>query len=520
MSSSVKPSVSSTTGNLSSLSFEFLSTLLMAVRIKQSYYPSHQALEQNITLVYQAALLLYSSIGAFSIKLSNTSVIINGESLSLTSEQFSSICLLGDILKRKKLGGISITYPPNKKAIKKLIILASNSDVHSSSVEDHTSLSSDLLQPQLLTSSNAPPPTDQGILSVQYYAQLILAARKLSDTTVLSSPENPHRIRVVRVIQHLIDLCSTRVDLLLRLALNRTGASPYELISANTCILALSSGYAAGFDRLALLDLGLAALCHPLDISHEISALELQLARVLKEKPLITLSYMRTILLAEGSGRPNIGHKSAPTHPFTRLIAVILTFVKLTTSRIDRSKPSQPWHPLNALAYLYNNPQRFDLRFVDILVNILRAFPTGVSVVLDNGWVGQVHSHSGSSRWDRPIVSVKTSSNTYNIDLMIRKDAQFERRIIGTKYYIHAGGEVDLNLSSGPVSYASHSNKVITADLNYDISHKDTQPLAPFQPVVPIDDLQLEAHSGPEVTSAQTPELVSSIHKTTDSVIP
>lgn len=128
-------------------------------------------------------------------------------------------------------------------------------------------------------------------------------------------------------------------------------------------------------------------------------------------------------------------------HLFSRIVAVADAYDALTSGL--GSDNGVPVHPLDALAMLSGDRSaRFDPKVIDLLINILRAFPAGTEVVLESGQVAVVASHAGGTRWDRPVVRTATTPPRI-IDLMALEGDRFATRIVGTRLFMgHHGGAV------------------------------------------------------------------------------
>lgn len=443
----------------------FLSALFMAVRTAQIHDPGNRAFAQAVDIVHRAAEVLFASTGGFSVQIVEDLAFLNGIRLRFESSAFPAMRTLCRILERHELGGITMRTPPSRGAIHRLIALfsASNTGDVPITKEDLAELSIDFLGLQKLSDRAAGVRVDRRVFAVQCYAKLVLTVREQLERLRLAAAgdrrplEKPPRLRAVRVIQDLVELCKDRSDFLLRLSAHRHGAEPLELAGANACVLAIATGYALGFDRQSLVDLGVAGLFHHLDaglgrtLPLDVSGAPIALAQLLSDGRVGTSSYIRALIVAE---RPTLDmRRPAPgePHPFSRLLGVVAAYGQFTGG----SGLEDALHPLDALTRLYNDEERFDRRLVDLLVNVLRAFPIGIEVVLDDGQRARVLTHGGGSRWDRPVVQVATPEGPFNLDLMVRREGRFERRIVGTRMFVEASAPRDRALPAASFARAS-----------------------------------------------------------------
>ncbi|MEO1234669.1 MAG: hypothetical protein AAFZ18_37840 [Myxococcota bacterium] len=466
----------------------FLSAMFMAVRTAQIHDPGNKAFIHAVDMVHRATDGLFASTGGFSVQFVEDVAFLNGVRLRFETSAFAAVRTLRRIFEQHDLGGITMRTPPSRTAIHRLILLFATSREGQQQItkEDLSEVDIGLLGVQQFADGAGNVQVDRRVFAVQCYGKLVLAVReqveRLRAAARTSSPESrkPPRLRAVRVIQDLVELCGERPDFLLRLSSNRRGASAVELAGANACTLSIACGYALGFDRQSLVDLGVAALFHHLDtglgrpLPVDATGAPTAIANLLAEGGMGMSSYTRAFVVAErptldaaptraegatdgraaepssGSspaerGGERGGSPSRPgpratgpeAHPFSRLLGVVAAYDQLTSGfgRIE------PVHPLDALALLHGH-ERFDRRLVDLLMNLLRAFPTGVEVILDNGQRARVHTQAGGSRWDRPVVSLP-EENDRHLDLMVRRDSRFLHRIVGTRVFVEAGAPRD-----------------------------------------------------------------------------
>lgn len=155
------------------------------------------------------------------------------------------------------------------------------------------------------------------------------------------------------------------------------------------------------------------------------------LARLIAAAGLGPGGLIRTLTAAEH-------HKSGEDRfLYSRIVAVTDAYDALC-SGLGTPDGAQ-YDTLEALNTLFQDPSgRIDLDVLDLLINVLRAFPVGVEVVLDTGERGTVATHEGSTRWDRPVVHA-TAPKARTIDLMIRDGDRFLARIVGTARFLGAG---------------------------------------------------------------------------------
>jgi hypothetical protein len=158
-------------------------------------------------------------------------------------------------------------------------------------------------------------------------------------------------------------------------------------------------------------------------------------ARVLIEAGTSRAGLLRAVVAGEHHVRPGEVDLWGVARPrpsvLSRIVAVADAYDGLTSGLA--SPDGRPRAPLDALAMLVSGGDpRLDLDLVDLLVNVLRAFPVGCAVRLDDGARAVVRSHAGGTRWDRPVVAVGEGAGARAVDLMRRVDGRFPLRIVST----------------------------------------------------------------------------------------
>ena len=431
----------------------FLASLFMAVRTAQIHDPSNQAFEQAVQSLLKVAQALFQATGGFSLRFVEDSVFLNGTRLRFEGGTYSSTQTLREMLAGKGLGGLELHNPPSAAALRKLVMLfAPHAPTNSKAGLQALLGEIRVLGIQRFQDPRSDVRVDRRVMVVQSYGKLILGLRERLQrferrrAAGFLEPMGPPRLKPVRVVQDMVELCQNRADFLVRLSTNRQGAPIRELYGVNACLLSLVMGHTIGLPRSDLVDIGLAALFVPLGFEpglghgdvHDASAANAAVARLLTDSGMSLSTYTRCIVLGEqcGLGRPDIG---APAHPYAEMVRCACAYQQLVLGL-----SSNALHPLAALARLVNDrASGIDLRWIDLLINVLRAFPKGTHVVLDDGSVAEVIGQTGGARWDRPLVRV-FGDGRGPLDLMAQRSGRFVHRIRSTAFY---AGQAD---SPGP----------------------------------------------------------------------
>ncbi len=426
------------------LAHDFLSALFMGVRTAQIHDASNAAFVNVVHRVHQSATDLFASVGGFEVKVVEESFFLNGVRLRFHGKTYESMRNLRRILDSQEMGGFSLRNAPTYDAIRKLIsVFATGARDGRQALAE---LDIGLFGMQRLADGAGPAKVDRRVFAVHAYAKLILGLREhaavVEHAKIHGASEHVRaRIRVVRVIQDLAELCSERLDLLLKLACNSEGAAPDELAAANACVLSLALGHALELPRRDIGDIGMAALfctlgrrALPAPDSPPSALNAAGLARLLSESGVGQGLYTRSMVLSEQVFRANSSVEGMRrAHPFSRLVRVTIAYAKLTTG-VDRPGGAT-MGPLDAMHALASDTSGWlDPRFVDLLINLLRAFPQGTPVVLSTGHPALV-AKPNLETFDAPQVRVATNPPTMlDLDPRTNPSSQiaFTQMFLGT----------------------------------------------------------------------------------------
>ena len=496
---------------------EFLSALFMSLRTAQIHDPTNQAYQMALSRLHQSAEALYAATGGFVIRILDDAFFVNGARLTFDQGSNAAMRTLRALLEAQSLGGFTIESNPTVQGLLELISLVANrgTDLDGEGGEEELrKLNISLLGPQRLVDGTSTK-VDRGAVAVHTYAKLMLAIRdrlrqlRPGDTSE-SLEAIPGEIRAVRVVQDLVELVSERIDLLLQLATNTQGGAPEELHGANACVLSVALGYSAGFHRRDLGDLGVAALFHHLGPyvvpgdprQHDMFAAA-ALSHTLAESGVGRSLYTRAMILAEQQTSSGTGPRKA--HPFSRTLRVAAAYSRLVLGYGVSDGVART--PIDALSTMQRDPTGWlDPKSVDLLINLLRAFPPGSQVVLDSGQYAVV-STPLNIRWDRPIVRV-ASRPPKSVDLMTQdSSARYVDHIVGTQKFLGAQPAQGQATAAPPtpaidlpVPVPLEQSPTIgprSALTGLPTSSSRLTPLSLARPRAPVDDLMLSGSPSP-----------------------
>jgi serine/threonine protein kinase len=428
---------------------DFLGALFMGVRTAQLHDPTNAAFTNAVARLHESAQALFAAAGGIEVQVVDESFFINGVRLRFNGKTYESMRTLRRLLEAQEMGGFKMRSPPTYDAVRRLVSLFTAGARASLEVSRQELAPVDIgvLGVQRLADGAGPVKVDRRVFALHSYAKLILALREHAAVIQHLRVHGPDpslrpRIRVVRVIQDLTELCDDRLDLLLKLASNPQGAPAEELASANTCVAALAMAHALELHRRDIGDIGMAALFTLVGrwAVGEVGRPDTQyngasVAHLMAESGVGQGLYTRAMVLTEQAFYPTSSVEGMRrAHPFSRLVRVAHAYAKLITG-LD-TQDGRPVLPLEALRILRADKSGWlDPRFVDVLVNLLRAYPRGTQVVLTSGRHAMV-SQVGLRRWDRPTLRV---AGNPPVELILespaaaREEVAFTQAFLGTE---------------------------------------------------------------------------------------
>ena len=424
---------------------EFLSALFMTLRTAQIHDPTNQAYQSALTRLHHAAEALYAATSGFEFRIVEDSFFINGSRLPFDHGSAAAMRTLRNLLEAQSLGGFTIESAPTAQGLIELVaLIVDRGTKESEGYEDELrKLNIGLLGPQQFVDETSVK-VDRSTYCVHTYAKLLLAVReRVRQLTPKDAPELDaaavDELRAIRVVQDLVELVSERIDLLLRLATNTQGSAAEELHGVNTCVLSVAMGYSLGFHRRDLGDIGLCALFHHLgpqivatEARHD-TFISAALSRMLAESGAGRSLFTRAMILSEQM--TSSGSMPRKAHPFSRVLRVASAYSRLVLGYAVSGGASTS--PLDALATMRRDSTGWlDPAFVDLLINLLRAYPPGTQVVLQTGQYAIV-STPLNPRWDRPIVRVASRPPT-SVDLLTQVEGRFINQIVATQKFLGA----------------------------------------------------------------------------------
>lgn len=408
--------------------------LHMVLRTLRIHDPGNKALLVATENLKDTINTLWAAVeGAVRLQFVEGEVYVNDVRLRFDAGLRDQVLALEQELLQRELGGLAFSRPVDSAGLREFLIAFARplkpgedaSDLRASLLELRD-LAVELLEPAQFddVEDEAEVRVDKKTFALQTYAKSIIAVREYIASLRSGSDPDP-RLRITRIVMDLVDIATERVNFLLRLATIKQAQDYASNHAANTCVLSIILGRALSVDRLALVDLGAAAiladvgfaLLPPEQLEHrgELSEAERDglrdamsgRIRELIGAGQITDAMLRRVIVAYEHHRPYVHPETGArgyTHVFSRIVQVADAFDALTTRR--------PWREGytadEALRILVEDSgRRYDPLIVKMLVNLLGMHPLGSAVRLGSGELAVVyHNPSDPESFGRPWVRI------------------------------------------------------------------------------------------------------------------
>ncbi len=226
-------------------------------------------------------------------------------------------------------------------------------------------------------------------------------------------------------IQELVLMADEDLVHMLRLVSVKRAERPLPTQAVNACFMAVAWGRALRLPMSVVVELGGAALAHPLTRLAEKrtkpgESVEVSLMRILDSlKDVWPLSDLQRLVLFEWTkpfGEEGIyllspSNTKCYAHFFSRMVRIVGLFEEMTTTSSSHRQGIEPakrvYLPDEALSALIQEPHNVDITLIKLFVNWIGVYPIGTLVELQSGEIAQVFAGgSDPLRFQRPIVSV------------------------------------------------------------------------------------------------------------------
>ena len=267
---------------------------------------------------------------------------------------------------------------------------------------------------------------EEKIIDSALYSEAVSLARKIYKDQVEKTDISVH---IYSTVERIVDsIISDNKELLQSALAGYLQPKDYIYYNAvNVCILSICLGQGLAYDRLRLVELGIAAFCHDigifryLDIINQHRRLTVQEYGEVKQHPIIGPQILTKlnknfdvsvfdVLRQEheridGSGYPK-GLKSDEITEYAQIVGLSDVYEAMIHIRPYRDKHS----PLETIKEILSDKYTFAHKLVKILIDKIGIFPLGTIVRLNTKEVGQVIQHNPQLPL-RPVVDIMFDSS-------------------------------------------------------------------------------------------------------------
>ncbi len=369
--------------------------------------------------------------------------------LKVTAQQMLVASSILDALKKWKIGGLTFSSSVSSKSLRDFAYLFVSLDPATKSIEDfrhelaNLAVSGiELNDPRFLNLKE--DLAEEGNPKTRHKARSKAAYGKAADAvgTLTQSSRDGKTLnfkQAKRAIQNIVDLMMHDEPIMLGLTTLRCHDQYTHNHSVNVSLLSIALANRAGYPKVELADLGLAALFHdmgkstiPLDVLNkpgEFTEDEWTMMRNHPTEGVLSLTQLRGITnlparMASASFEHHMnldysGYPKLKTSWKLSLTGRILTIADcydaMTSSRVYRREPMSPSKVLNMM--LSKSGRSFDATLLKLFVNCVGIIPIGSLVALDSDEFAVVlRPAADKTAGERPVVKVITDAAGTPID--------------------------------------------------------------------------------------------------------
>ena len=441
----------------------------------------NQALLRPVQNFVQMVERTLAAEGRISFQAKDRALFLNSVKLRLSSEEFEIVYDTCEFFEERGMGGFVIQGSFDFEGVRQLlrILVYAPPEKRGFAALDAELKASGLpfrVNKTLGTrgsASRAEAVLERRSYAFLTYSKLVVLYRSLLAEEHLTASRRQYLTKkIARTVQALIDICLEDDHTFLGISSVKSGEAYAPHHAANTAVLAIALGEKIGLRKVALADLGLAAVFHdvglrsvPAAILEKKGPLDPAERALVEQHPLrgvefflteqITTTVLSRIVaifdhhreLGDG-GYPRL---SRPPGLLSRIVAIASVYDALTTDR--------PWRrahlPDEALGLmLARSGTQFDPVLLKVFVNTLGLYPVSTLVRLSTGEVGVVVYGGGEAeRATRPIVALLGPDGRpgQTVDLVERDGSgSYRRTIVGAEDPAKYGLQASALLSQSP----------------------------------------------------------------------
>ena len=396
-------------------------TWFQLIRIAQMHAVDNQALERPILALVDLTSRITGPETQLAFLMKDGALFVNGVKVRLSSDEYELAHAVFTFMKERGLGGFTFEAALNADTIKRLLsilIYAPQSERSFEKIEGALAahrLPFRIVRPPL----GQKPVEDRQLERRTYtfftYSRLVILYKSLlSEEKPTPGRRNFLMQNVTRTIQSLVDVCLDDPRIFIGASAVRSEEMYAEHHAANVAVLAIAMGHRLGMGKVALADLGTAAVFHdaglkrcPVEILEKSGPLDQNERAIVAQHPIrsvdflleekrISKSNLSRVIVAFEHHRHNTGTGFPPASRRPDLLSRIVTICDVYDALTTRRPWRSAYLPDQAIAsMLRESGPRFDPALLKTFVSLLGLYPVGSLVRLDNGQLGVVVSPGG-----------------------------------------------------------------------------------------------------------------------------
>ncbi|MBL8054078.1 MAG: HD-GYP domain-containing protein [Nitrospira sp.] len=444
---------------LAMLGFQLITQLNTLIKTSRIHGRTNAALDKPV----ETMLTLIQTLAndhPVTLRIQNDFLFLGERHLKISAQQMLVASSMIDTMAKWKIGGLTFTSSTSSKDLREFAYLFVTLDPATKSLEElRQELTANgvtaiqLEDPRELALREDPAGTDQGSASGNGTGSAAKAHHKAQSKVVYGKAANEvgqltQSVRdggtlnfkqAKRAIQNIVDLMMQDESTLLGLTTLRCHDQYTHNHSVNVSLLSIALANRAGYPKVELADLGLAALFHdmgkaniPLDVLNkpgEFTEEEWTLMRNHPTEGVLSLTQIRGItnlpsrmVAASFEHHMNLDYSGYPKlkTPWKlsltgRILMIADCYDAMTSSRVYRREPISPSKVLSIM--FSKSGKSFDPTLLKLFVNCVGIVPIGSLVMLDTDELAVVLKPAvDKSNAERPLVKVITDQYGTSID--------------------------------------------------------------------------------------------------------
>jgi HD-GYP domain-containing protein (c-di-GMP phosphodiesterase class II) len=473
---------------------QLVTNLHALLKISRIHDRTNAALNQSV----EAILMLVKTLaqdGEVTIRSQHDFLFLGQMHLKMSSQQFTTFMEFADSLNTREIGSITFASSLKEPELREFAHLFVNLDTATDSsaelkqqMQDRNITGIEIEESKHLMIKVGEHHQQAKLLAKHNYVHAVEATGEIVES--VKEGRAPNFKRAKRVIQSIVDLMMQDESFLLSLTTLRCYDQYTHNHSVNVCLLSLALANRTGFPKVALADLGLAALLHdvgkasiPLEVLNkpdEFTEAEWQLMRCHPSEGVVDMLRLRGLdqlpwrmaaasfehhMKCDLSGYPKlvVPWKLSLTG---RILMIADCYDAMTSSRVYRREPMSPEKVLNYM--MAKRGESFDEVLMKLFVNCVGLLPIGSLVLLDSNELAVVlRPAQDKKETKRPVVKVITDANGKPINgseinlaetdpggqykrSVVRLVDQTEYRFNTSRYFVDPVGSQSVGLEEPP----------------------------------------------------------------------